>query len=182
MSTTIAAPRVRQKPREFPWHKVRLALTAVMLLLLAAWAAWFGVSYYTTPIPERPFHPLHAEFRPSGRIGIRLGLVAVLALLTLSLFPAHDVHDVPRIRQGVVAPEDVIAPMDFPVLRTKEDLARQQEVAALSVPPVYRVNFSAADSALARIERYLTRVETIAGEEPSALESLDRVDGARLGQ
>ncbi|HET6616350.1 MAG TPA: HDIG domain-containing protein [Gemmatimonadota bacterium] len=112
---------------------------------------------------------------------LRLGLGAVLVLATLSLFPARDVHDVPRIRQGVVAPEDVIAPLDFPVLRTEEDLARQREVAALSVPPVYRVNFSAADSALARVERYLARAERISDEEPSALASLDRVDGARLG-
>jgi putative nucleotidyltransferase with HDIG domain len=85
------------------------------------------------------------------------------------------------MRQGVVAPEDVIAPLDFPILRTEDELARQREVAALSVPPVYRVNPSAADTALALVERYLARAERIAEEEPSALSSLDRVDGARLG-
>jgi hypothetical protein len=128
-----------------------------------------------------------AAWRPSDDptaprdLVLRLGLGAILALLTLTLFPPHDVHDVPRIRQGVVAPEDIIAPMDFPVLRTEDDLVRQREVAALSVPPVYRVNRSAADTALARVERYLARAERITEEEPSALASLDRVEGARLG-
>jgi len=111
---------------------------------------------------------------------LRLTLVAAVALLTLSLFPPRGIHDVPRVRQGVVAPEDVIAPLDFPVLRTEEELTRQRDVAALSVPPVYRVNPSASDSALARVDRYLARAERIAEEEPSALATLDRADGAPL--
>lgn len=112
---------------------------------------------------------------------LRFALVAAVTLLTLTLFPPRGGNEVPLIRQGVVAPEDVIAPMDFPVLRSEEELARQREVAALSVPPVYRVNPGAADSALARVERYLARAERIAEDEPSALASLDRVEGARLG-
>jgi hypothetical protein len=75
----------------------------------------------------------------------------------------------------------VIAPVDFPILRGDEELTRQREVAALSVPPVYRVNRWAADSALARIERYLDRADRIAEEEPFALATLDRHEGARLG-
>ncbi|MGH7566752.1 MAG: HDIG domain-containing metalloprotein, partial [Gemmatimonadota bacterium] len=112
---------------------------------------------------------------------LRFALVAAVALLSLTLFPPREGNEAPLIRQGVVAPEDVIAPLDFPVLRSEEELARQREVAALSVPPVYRVSPAAADSALVRVERYLARAERIAEEEPSALASLDRADGARLG-
>ena len=112
---------------------------------------------------------------------LRFGLVATVVLATLSLFPPRGGDEVPRIRQGVVAPEDVIAPIDFPILRSDEELARQREVAALSVPPVYRAKPSAADSAQARVERYLGRADRITEEEPSALASLDRHEGTRLG-
>ena len=114
-------------------------------------------------------------------LALRFALVAAVALLTLALFPPRGGYDVPRVRQGVVAPADVIAPIDFPVLRSEEELQRQREAAALSVPPVYRVDLTAADSALARIERYLERAQRIGEEEPSALASLDRADGVRLG-
>ncbi|HEU4464264.1 MAG TPA: HDIG domain-containing protein [Gemmatimonadota bacterium] len=112
---------------------------------------------------------------------LRIGLVVGLALLTLTLFPPRGADEVPRIRQGVVAPEDVIAPIDFPVLRSEEELARQREIAALSVPPVYREDPTAADSALARVERYLARAERITEEEPTNLAELDRADGLRIG-
>lgn len=128
-----------------------------------------------------------SAWRPSGDptsprdLVLRFALIAAVALLSLTLFPPRGGNEAPLIRQGVVAPEDVIAPLDFPILRSEDELARQREVAALSVPPVYRVNPAAADSALVRVERYLARAERISEEEPSALASLDRVDGARLG-
>jgi putative nucleotidyltransferase with HDIG domain len=128
-----------------------------------------------------------ASWRPSNDptsprdLFLRFALVAAVALLSIVLFPPRGAGDLPLIRQGVVAPEDVIAPMDFPVLRSEDELARHREVAALSVPPVYRVNPWAADSALARVQRYLTRAGRIAEEEPSALAGLDRIDGGRLG-
>jgi putative nucleotidyltransferase with HDIG domain len=112
---------------------------------------------------------------------MRVALVAGLALLTLTLFPPRGADEVPRIRQGVVAPEDVIAPIDFPVLRSEEEMTRQREIAALSVPPVYRVDPTAPDSALARVERYLARAERIAEDEPTNLATLDRADGLRIG-
>ena len=128
-----------------------------------------------------------AAWRPSGDptsprdLLLRIALVAGLALLTLTLFPPRGADEVPRIRQGVVWPEDVIAPIDFPVLRSDEELARQREIAALSVPPVYRTDPNAADSALARVERFLARAERVAEDEPTNLATLDRADGVRIG-
>ncbi|HJU86256.1 MAG TPA: HDIG domain-containing protein [Gemmatimonadota bacterium] len=128
-----------------------------------------------------------AAWRPSDDptsprdLALRFALVSAVALVTIALFPPRGGIDVPLIRQGVVAPDDVIAPMDFPVLRSEDELARQREVAALSVPPVYRVDSAAPDSALARIQRYLARAARVAEEEPSALATLDRLDAGRVG-
>ncbi|MBW3660088.1 MAG: HDIG domain-containing protein [Gemmatimonadetes bacterium] len=131
-----------------------------------------------------------ARWRPSGDptgsrdLVVRAGLVAIVALLTLALFPPSRVRDVPVVRSGTVAAEDVIAPVDFAVPRAQEDLERRREQAALTVPPVFSVVSSAADSALARFEAYLDRVaEAEVGPEAEAerLEPLNRVDGRGLG-
>lgn len=131
-----------------------------------------------------------ARWRPSGDptaprdLAWRGGLIVAVALLTVVLFPPSQVRDVPVVRAGTVAPEDVIAPIDFTVRRDAEDLQRRRDQAELTVPPVYAVVPAAADSALARVEGYLDRVEA-AGLDPDAgveaLEPLDRVDGRGLG-
>lgn len=131
-----------------------------------------------------------ARWRPSGDptapkdLAWRGGLVLALALITLALFPPTQVRDVPVVRAGTVAPEDVIAPMDFTVPRGEEELERRRDQAALTVPPVYAVVPAASDSALARIEAYLDRVastELAVGADAEALEPLNRVDGRGLG-
>jgi hypothetical protein len=53
----------------------------------AGYLAWFGRSYYSLPLPERPYHPMHARLRPSGEIGIRLGLLSALVFAGIYLYP-----------------------------------------------------------------------------------------------
>lgn len=128
---------------------------------------------------------LLVRLRPSGDptapgdLAWRVGIAAGLAVLTLALFPTRGALDVPPVRTGTVASEDVIAPFDFAVPRTDEDLARRRDQAALTVPPVYGVVPGAADSALARLEAYLARAAGVGADDGSA--PLDRVDGRSLG-
>jgi hypothetical protein len=49
--------------------------------------AVYGFSYYTLSSSERPFSPKHAALRPSGVIGIKLGILGVLMFLTIFLYP-----------------------------------------------------------------------------------------------
>ncbi|HUP18951.1 MAG TPA: HDIG domain-containing protein [Gemmatimonadota bacterium] len=127
-----------------------------------------------------------ARLEPSGDptapvdLAWRVAVVGAVALLTLVLFPPRGGHDVPPVRAGTVATEDVIAPFDFAVPREEQELARRQEQAALTVPPVYVAVPAAADSALARLDAYLARAEAVSeGEEP--VEPLDRVGGRDPG-
>lgn len=133
-----------------------------------------------------------AAWRPSPDatsprdLGLRLGLVAVLALLTLALFPPPGATEMPAVRVGLVAPEDIIAPFDFRILRDEEELASLREQAALSVPPVFARRPAAimADSALTRLDAWLTRFESLPPDETLSEENvaiLNRVDGRTLG-
>ncbi|MFN2384085.1 MAG: HD family phosphohydrolase [Gemmatimonadota bacterium] len=129
-----------------------------------------------------------AVWRPSAEptaprdLALRGGLIAALALLTLALFPPRGGYDAPAVRVGLVAPGDIIAPFDFQVLRTDEELEAQQNLAELTVPPVYAMEPASVDSAFTRLETYLGRLEGAAsGSSAPALETFNRVEGRSLG-
>lgn len=116
----------------------------------------------------------------------RVALITALVLLTLALFPPSGGYDAPSVRVGLVAADDVIAPFDFEIQRSEQDLAALREEAALSVAPVYTRRTMAADSALTRMDAFLDRFDGLAVEEEEpadlgAIAELSRVDGRSLG-
>jgi len=68
-------------------HRIRLLLAwlaaaAVMLVI-----AGYGFSYYTLSMEQRPFSPKHALLRPSGPIGVKLGMLGVFMFFLIYLYP-----------------------------------------------------------------------------------------------
>jgi hypothetical protein len=59
-----------------------LAAVAVVLVI-----AGYGFNYYTLSMDQRPFSPKHAALRPSGTIGVKLGMVGVLMFFLIYLYP-----------------------------------------------------------------------------------------------
>jgi hypothetical protein len=59
-----------------------LRKTLVLLwIVIAAGTMLAGLSYYLTPIQERPFLDSHARFAPSGQVGLMYGIVGTLFML-----------------------------------------------------------------------------------------------------
>lgn len=130
---------------------------------------------------------LAAAGRPSGdptssrELALRLILPGLVAVLTLILFPPPGGYDVPAVRVGAVAAEDLLAPFDFPVRREEQELLRLREQAAAAVPPVYAVVASRGDSALAAVETFLGRFDELPPDSArERLPELARVDGRTL--
>ncbi len=120
---------------------------------------------------------------PSGLLP-RVALIAALAIVTLVLFPPAGGYQVPAVRVGVVAPEDILAPFDFHIRRSDEELAALREQAALSVAPVYTRITTAADSTITRLEEFLDRFENLPRGtivDPVRLGELGSVEGRSLG-
>jgi hypothetical protein len=68
-------------------HRRRLMICwAAALLFVTAFMA-YGFDYYTTSWVNRPFSPKHALLRPSGPIGINMGLLGVLMFFVIFLYP-----------------------------------------------------------------------------------------------
>jgi hypothetical protein len=68
-------------------HKLRLGLTACAAATLLLTVAAYGFPYYTLELTERVHSPYHAYFRPSGSVGIRLGMLGFGLFGVLFLYP-----------------------------------------------------------------------------------------------
>ncbi len=68
-------------------HRTRLFLAWMLALAVVLVIAGYGYDYYMLPATQRPFSPKHEILRPSGTLGIRLGMLGVLMFFLIYLYP-----------------------------------------------------------------------------------------------
>jgi hypothetical protein len=68
-------------------HRTRLFLAWMLALAVVLIIGGYGYDYYTLSAALRPFSPKHELLRPSGTIGIRLGMLGVLLFFLIYLYP-----------------------------------------------------------------------------------------------
>src|SRR3974390_1130760 len=76
---------VREDPERR--HKLRLLFSWLLALALVLVIGGYGLNYYTLSAADRPFSPKHEFLRPSGPIGIKLGMLGVLLFFLIYLYP-----------------------------------------------------------------------------------------------
>lgn len=93
MATVAVTPRSAKADRsgQLPLGEVlHRALVTSLALAIAGLILFVGVggfSYYTLGIEQRPLSPLHAQFRSSGTVGLKLGILSVGMFGILFLYP-----------------------------------------------------------------------------------------------
>lgn len=107
--------------------------------------------------------------------GARIVLLIAMALLVHVIFPVAPVPDFPVLEEGMVAEEELIAEVGFPILKSEEELAREREEAAAGVAPVFTYHQSAVDSMLARVDRFIAHFDTTAAQGMDELRARARV-------
>lgn len=86
MSTqATAAIAVTEDPER--GHRLRLLLAWLVALSIVLVIAGYGFNYYTLSMAQRPFSPKHDALRPSGSIGMKLGMVGVFMFFLIYLYP-----------------------------------------------------------------------------------------------
>jgi hypothetical protein len=68
-------------------HRMRLTICAGLLIVFVAGLLLYGLDYYTLDAAHRPHSPKHRLLRPSGPVGLRLGLLGFVLFLGLYLYP-----------------------------------------------------------------------------------------------
>jgi hypothetical protein len=76
---------VREDPERS--HRLRVVLAWLVALAIALVIGGYGFSYYTLSAADRPFSPKHDALRPSGPIGIKLGMFGVFLFFLIYLYP-----------------------------------------------------------------------------------------------
>jgi hypothetical protein len=68
-------------------HRLRVRLAWLLGAAVVLVIAGYGYDYYTLGALQRPFSPKHQILRPSGTIGIKLGMFGVLLFFLIYLYP-----------------------------------------------------------------------------------------------
>jgi hypothetical protein len=68
-------------------HKLRVLIGYVIAIALIVGILAYGFDYYSAGANDRPFMPKHHLLRPSGRIGVNLGVLGFCMFLVIFLYP-----------------------------------------------------------------------------------------------
>ena len=68
-------------------HRIRLYLGYLLATALVAGIFAYGFSYYTLSAADRPFSPKHEMLKPSGSVGVKLGMFGLAMFLVIFLYP-----------------------------------------------------------------------------------------------
>jgi hypothetical protein len=67
-------------------HRFWLSVGTLAAFVLVLWLAVYGLDYYTLDQAHRVLSPKHAALKPSGTIGLRLGMFGVALFLLIYLY------------------------------------------------------------------------------------------------
>jgi hypothetical protein len=68
-------------------QKAYLIMVASAVIALAIALSYYGWDYYILDYSQRPFSPRHEELKPSGSIGLRLGMLGLALFALVYLYP-----------------------------------------------------------------------------------------------
>lgn len=66
-------------------HRIYISVMVLVTVVVTAYLAWTGYSYYQLPLEERFYHEHHDWFKPSGLYGHGLGIIGT-ALIMIGVF------------------------------------------------------------------------------------------------
>lgn len=72
-------------------HRFRVLICWLASLVLLSSIAIYGASYYLLPLDERPYSDKHELLRPSGTIGLKLGILGTVLFFIIFLYALRKV-------------------------------------------------------------------------------------------
>jgi len=113
-----------------------------------------------------------------GHHSARLAMVAVLLAAAALLPTGQGAGERLRYREGDIARERIVAPADFRVQKDDVTLRREQEEAALAVPPVFTIDQRARTDAAERWAAFQERALAVVSDP--AVGPRDRAEKLKL--
>jgi hypothetical protein len=89
-ASTAPSARKGRKKKELGHHiRVGIALAGAIVLVLSI--ALYGASYYVLPLDQRPYSDKHELLKPSGSIGLKLGILGTGLFCIIFLYALRKV-------------------------------------------------------------------------------------------
>jgi hypothetical protein len=85
-----AQPQRKSQKKEIG-HRIRVFFAAVTAFLLLAGIGIYGANYYLLPLEERPYSDKHELLKPSGTIGLKLGILGTALFCVIFLYALRKV-------------------------------------------------------------------------------------------
>lgn len=105
---------------------------------------------------------------------IRVSLfVLLLLVLTLFYLLSHPRTEKPTLKQGDIAPRDVIAPFTFPILKHEEELSLEREAAAERILAVISLDTKKSQEILDTMDIFLNKVAELRKEKEPLASTID---------
>jgi len=142
---------------------------------LSTSVGWLGGGDADDGSPRRRALRFHG-----ARALVALGVAAV----TYLVFPASPAVDTPVLEVGSVAPDNVIAPFAYTVLKSPDELAKEQNDIARSVEPIFSLVPAALDTSRGLVEQFASGLRRITsttdGQRAAAVQELGQQLGVQL--
>src|SRR5271165_6389855 len=87
VTARLATTMATSVPDTDAGHRVRLFIGYLIAIALVVGIFAYGFNYYTLDSTERPFSPKHAWLKPSGAVGVKLGMLGLGMFLCIFLYP-----------------------------------------------------------------------------------------------
>ncbi len=80
-----------KKTKKEHGHRIRVFLAAAAAVVLLASIGIYGASYYILPLEQRPYSDKHELLKPSGTIGLKLGILGTALFCIIFLYALRKV-------------------------------------------------------------------------------------------
>ena len=87
---TAAASRDGEKKKE-RGHRIRVFIAAATSFVFLAAIGIYGAGYYLLPLDQRPYSEKHELLKPSGSIGLKLGVLGTVLFFIIFLYALRKV-------------------------------------------------------------------------------------------
>lgn len=84
-------PLAKKKTDKERGHRIRVAIAACASIAVVIALAIYGASYYILPLDQRPFSDKHELLKPSGGIGLKLGVLGTILFFLIFLYALRKV-------------------------------------------------------------------------------------------
>ncbi len=95
--------------------------------------------------------------------------VPALALVAHLAFPSSAADVAPLLEPGARADKEIVAPFNFVVNKSEDELQREAEELAASAKPIYEFRQRAYDSAATTMAAFFSAVDAVADQGPQAI-------------